>query len=226
MNEKQTSSVGFSELKTVPGVSAGTTYVVVAENSDILVAIKPEAQIVPFDPVRRFFQIGFRIHIRPQEGKGLPIKESVQESLNIGYLATRSDSPARYVGQVRIPVCGFTQSAWVLNEAIIKDNLIGKLVKGLYERITASGLTVLVPEDALVTMATERFLDMIPDVGKVPMPECKVYFGKESYYPPEGDGPPKVPGGTANAMIDDTAQGADDSGGDGDGSDEGDGTDN
>ena len=183
-------ATSFNTLKTVPGITKGVTYVVIAEDSDQFVAIKPEAQMVAFSPMIRFFQIGFRIHVRPQAGKELGIREAVQESLNIGYLSDRDDATPRYVGTVRIPVCNPTLSPWVVQEHIVKGELIEKLVAGLYERLSESGLTIIVPQDALLTLARERFLDMIPN-DATPLPEVKCYFGKDSYNPPEPSGPPK-----------------------------------
>jgi len=194
MND-EVASLGNTQLKTLPGISKGAIYVVVAEDDTIMVAIKPEAQMVYFDSLRRFFQIGFRIHVRPQEGKTLPIKEEVAERLNIGHLSSRQgdevEGKPRYVGQCRIPACNLTLSPWVVQAHIVEGQLIEKLVDGLYERLKDSGLTILVPPALLLDMARERFLDMIPD-NKVPLPEVKVYFGKESYAPPESDGPPKI----------------------------------
>lgn len=183
----------FTEVKTVPGVSPGVVYAVVAENEDILVAIKPEASVVLFDQLRRFFQIGFRIHVRPQIGKVLPERDALAALLNIGHLSTRTSSaggPPRVVGTVRVPVCGLTLSPWVIQDAITEHKLIEMLVAGLYERLSGAGLKIILPEPALVEMARERFLDMIPDT-KTPLPESKCYFGKDSYYPPEASGPPK-----------------------------------
>jgi hypothetical protein len=183
----------YASIKTVPGASKGAVYVVIADNEDLLVAIKPEAGMVYFDTMRRFFQIGFRIHVRPQPGKTLPPRDEVQAMLNVGTLATRNPDDgggARYVGQVRIPACNLTLSPWVVQDHIAQDHLIERLVHGLYERLTQSGkVTIVTSEDMLIEVARERFLDMIPD-NKVPLPEQKVYFGKESYYPPEGEGPP------------------------------------
>ena len=62
----------FSELKTLPGISKGATYVVIAEDDDIMVAVKPDVSMVYFSEAVRFVQIGFNIHVRPQEGKSLP----------------------------------------------------------------------------------------------------------------------------------------------------------
>jgi hypothetical protein len=181
----------FQALKTIPGASKGAIYIVVAEDPNIMVAVKPEAQMVYFDKTRRFFQIGLRVHVRPQEGKALPPRDGVAEYLNIGYLSKREDND-RYVGQLRIPACNLTLSPWVVQQHIVEDKLIEKLVDGLYDRLSgASGLTLIVGQDDLLTVLRERFLDMIPD-NKVPLPEVKVYFGKDSYGPPEPDGPPAI----------------------------------
>jgi hypothetical protein len=149
----------FQALKTIPGASKGAIYIVVAEDPNIMVAVKPEAQMVYFD--------------------------------KIGYLSKREDND-RYVGQLRIPACNLTLSPWVVQQHIVEDKLIEKLVDGLYDRLSgASGLTLIVGQDDLLTVLRERFLDMIPD-NKVPLPEVKVYFGKDSYGPPEPDGPPAI----------------------------------
>lgn len=182
----------YSNLKTIKGVSPKAVYVVVAEDDAMMVALKPEAGMVYFDSMRRFFQIGFRIHVRPQEGKTLPPRKEVEASLNIGHLSEREDGPSRYVGQVRIPACNLTLSPWVVQENIVQGQLIEKLILGLYERLNLSGLKMIIDATSLIEMAKERFLDMIPD-NKVPLPEVKVYFGKDSYYPPNPEGPPKSP---------------------------------
>lgn|SRR5512141_1758929 len=187
MSEQQ----GFAEVTTVPGVSMGTVYVVVGQNDDFFVAIKPEVSVVMFDSLRRFFQIGFRIHIRPREGKDLMPKATVAEQLNIGHLGSRENSPPqRYVGVIRVPVCGLTLSPWVVQESITEHKLIEMLVNGLYERLNAAGLSIFIPPAALIELSRERFLDMIPD-NKTPLPEMRCYFGRESYYPPQSEGPPK-----------------------------------
>jgi hypothetical protein len=180
----------YSNLKTVPGISDDTIYVVVAEDDNLMVAVKPECGLVYFDQMRRFFQIGFRIHVRPQEGKTLPDRAEVETKLGIGHLSTRSKGTPRYVGSCRIPACNVTLSPWVVQDHIAQDHLIERLVGGMYERLAASGLKIIIDMDAMIEMARERFLDMIPD-NKVSLPESKVYFGKESYYPPQSDGPPK-----------------------------------
>lgn len=182
----------YNSIKTVPGVSKGTLYVVVAEDDNLMVALKPEAGMVYFDNMRRFFQIGFRIHVRPQEGKAMPERKALSEKLNIGFLAARNTDDgggARYVGNIRIPACNLTLSPWVVQEHIEQGHLIEMLVNELYNRLSKSGLNIVLSEDSLIELAREKFLDMIPD-NKVPLPEQKVYFGKESYYPPNAEGPP------------------------------------
>jgi len=186
----------MANLKVIPGVSKGAIYVVIAEDDDMMVAIKPEVGMVYFDDMRRFFQIGFRIHVRPQPGKTLQIKSIVEKQLNLGYLAEREDND-RYVGQCRIPACNLTLSPWVVQEHIVQDHLIERLVEGLFSQLKDSGLNLIVTEENLCEAARERFLDMVPD-NKVPLPEVKVYFGKESYYPP--DGPGKVPAPDADSL--------------------------
>ena len=181
---------GFNELKTIKGASDNTTYVVLAENEDIMVAVKPEAGMVYFDEMRRFFQIGYRIHVRPQPGKSLPKKETLEKVLGLGHLAIRKGGD-RYVGQCRIPACNLTLSPWVVQDHIAQEHLIERLVDGLFERLVGSGLNIIVDKDMIIELSKERFLDMIPD-NKVALPEQKVYFGTESYYPPESEGPPKV----------------------------------
>lgn len=180
-------------IKTVPGIQHGP-YVVVGENPETFVAIKPEAQMVYFADAVKFWQIGFRVHVRPQEGKDLPPKEAVQEDFSVGELESRDgQSPPRYVTTVRVPVCGATMSAWVIHDYIKANNLIGVLVDALYAKLEASSMLPVIPKDQLLLMATEKFLDMIPDnnPGKA-LPEAKAYWGYESYDPPEGQ-PPKAP---------------------------------
>lgn len=177
----------FNEVKTVPSVSGGSVYVIIAENDDLVVAVKPEAGLVYFDNARRFFQIGFRIHVQPKEGKTLAKKSEVQEYLNIGRLQSREDAVPRYTGQVRIPACDTTLSPWVVQEHITQGKLIEKLVDGLCGRLSeVPGLTLSINVDNLLELSKERFLDMIPD-NKKKLPEVKVYFGNETYYPDEKD---------------------------------------
>jgi len=172
----------FSKLKTIPGTSENTTYVVIAENEDVMVAIKPEVSLVNYDKSRQFFQIGLRIHVRPQVGKELPSRAACDEKLGIGYLADRDGS--RYVGYARIPACNLTMSPWVVQEQITENHLVEKLVEGLCDRLETAGLVLTSPKEMVLAALVEQFTDMVPD-NKLPMPEIKVYFGKDDYYPPE-----------------------------------------
>ena len=173
----------FNNLKTIHGASDMTTYVVVAEDSDMLVAIKPEAGVVNFDPTRKFFQIGFRVHVRPKEGKQLPDRDACDEKLGIGYLAEREGND-RFVGYVRIPACNITLSPWVVHDQIAEHHLVEQLVNALLDRLEIAGLAITSPREMILTATKEQFIDLIPD-NKMLLPEVKVYFGKEDYYPTE-----------------------------------------